>query len=70
SMKKNLLRIIKILKRYVEYLLFASEKNLYIENEAKEKYYLRFARMLCRVSVIKSYLKRKIGEFNEKNVYQ
>ena len=69
-MKKNLLRIIKILKRYVEYLLFASEKNLYIENEAKGKFYLRFTRMLCKVNVIKSYLKRKIGEFNEKNVYQ
>jgi glycosyltransferase involved in cell wall biosynthesis len=70
SFKKSVLREIKILKRFSEYLLFAGEKNNYIENETKRNLYLRNIRRICRVSFIKSYLKKKIGETNDKNVYQ
>jgi len=70
SVKKNMQREIKIMKRYMEYLLFAEERNRYIEKEADNHLFLRNTKRICHIGIINRYIKRKIGEVYEKNVYQ
>ncbi len=68
--KKNGRRDLKIVKRYVEYLLFTDQKNDYINKEAKKYLYLKIAKGICGIGILRHYLKKKIGETNEKNAYQ
>ncbi|NHM29994.1 glycosyltransferase family 2 protein [Neobacillus terrae] len=68
--KKSLLRDIKIIKRYAEYLLFADKSNAFIDSNANKYLYLKTLKSICRITVIRNYLKRKIGEKNKQNVYQ
>jgi glycosyltransferase involved in cell wall biosynthesis len=68
--KKNALRNLKIVKRYVEYVLFTKEENDTINAEARKYMYLKAAKKLSGIPFIRDYVKKKIGETNEQNAYK
>lgn len=68
--KKNALRNLKILKRYIEYILFTQEENDTINAESSKYMYLKAAKKLSGIPFIKDFLKKKIGETNEQNAYK
>lgn len=70
DVKKNALRNLKIVKRYIEYVLFTQEENDTINAEASKDMYLKTAKKLSGIPFIKDYLKKKIGETNEQNAYK
>jgi glycosyltransferase involved in cell wall biosynthesis len=67
--KYEIIRTIKILKRYIEYILFNIEKIDGIENEIQKNLLFAFTNKILRINCIKKLLNKKIIKLNNDNIY-